>query len=74
MQNVEPEQQTTNEDGEDEITILAEHPASRISNKDSQYSIMDSKPISLFNSDTQIKETPSLLDSSPKNIKKVILI
>lgn len=77
MSIVETEQQTTNDDDDDKIVIIEENLAigiAAISNKDSTNSIIDSKLISLFNSDTQIKETSSLLDSSEKSIKKVILI
>ena len=67
------EQQTINH--EDEILMLEKDSVvsiETIQNKQIQNSIMDSNPIpQLNNHNTQVKETPSLLDPAIK-VKKVI--
>ena len=69
------EQQTTNHD--DDIIILEEDSGvsieTIIQNEQIQNSLMDTKPISLFNNDSQIRETPSLLDHTAIEVKKVII-
>ena len=44
-----------------------------IQNKQIQNSIDESKPISVSNNNSKVKETPSLMDSTQLIIKKVII-
>ena len=58
---------------DDDIIFIEMISNQTIETNEIQNSIMDSKPISVFNNESRVNETPALIDSTQIIVKKVII-